>query len=255
MCLGLGIVAYAGSRMLTGPRGGLVLLALGALMLNMVRPHVAALVVFAVLLAYAVRRSPDHASVFAPIGKFVVVVVLGIGMVYAVGQMERFFGVDEFDGEAVQTTLEEVTRRTGQGGSQFVEEDPTTNMNPSRFPQAFVNVMFRPFPWQATNPQALIAAGESLLLMGLFATNWRSALAAIRSAVGVPYVVLCCAYTVLFVYGFSAFSNAGILVRQRVQVLPFVLVLVCLPRVEASTLGRGRGPMRHTLRGDYAHQS
>lgn len=228
MCLGLGVVAYAGSRMLTGARGGVVLFALGSLMLGMVRPHVATLVGFAVFLAYLVRRSPDGASVLAPIGKIAIVIVLGLAMVYAVGQLEGFFGVDDFDQEAVQTTLDEVTRRTGQGGSEFTGTS-STDLNPSRFPEAFVGVMFRPFPWEVSNLQALLAAGESLFLMGLLVTSWRRILGAIRSAVQVPYVVLCCTYTVLFVYGFSAFSNAGILVRQRVQVLPFVLVVVCLP--------------------------
>ena len=55
MCLGLGLVAYAGSRMLTGARGGLPLLALGCLGLGMVRPHIAALVGFAVFLAFVVQ--------------------------------------------------------------------------------------------------------------------------------------------------------------------------------------------------------
>jgi hypothetical protein len=232
MCLGLGVVAYAGSRLLTGARGAIVLLALGSLMLGMVRPHVAALLGFAVFLAYVVRRSPEGASVFAPFGKFIVVIILGLGLVYAVGQLEQFFGVDEFDQEAVQTTLDEVTRRTGKGGTQL-DAPSSTDLNPSRFPEAFVNVMFRPFPWQATNPQALLAAAESVFLMGLFAANWRGVLGAIRSSIRVPYVVLCCTYTVLFVYGFSSFTNAGILVRQRVQVLPFVLVMVCLPIYEA----------------------
>ena len=58
----------------------------------------------------------------APVGKLVVIVVMGVGLVLAVGQLEDFFGVDEFNQEAVQTTLAEVQRQTGQGGSQFVGE-------------------------------------------------------------------------------------------------------------------------------------
>jgi hypothetical protein len=228
MCLGLGVVAYAGARMLTAARGGLVLLATGSIMLGMVRPHVAAIVGFAVLLAYLVRRSPDGSSSLVPIGKFVVLLILGAGMVFAVGQLESFFGVDEFDAEAVQTTLDEVTRRTGQGGSE-IGAASSTDLNPSRFPEAFVGVLFRPFPWQVNNVQAALAAAESLLLMVLFATSWRRIAGAAAGVLRAPYVVLCVAYTVLFVYGFSAFSNAGILVRQRVQVLPFALTLVCLP--------------------------
>lgn len=228
MCLGLGVVAYAGARLLTGAHGGLWLLALGSLMLGMVRPHIAAIAGFAVFLAYVVRRSPESASILAPIGKFVVVIILGVGMVYAVGQLEDFFGVDDFDSEAVQTTLDEVARQTGQGGSQ-IGTASSTDLNPSRFPEAFVGVMFRPFPWQASNLQGLIAAAESLFLMALFLISWRRIVGAVLSILRTPHVVVCATYTLLFVYGFSAFSNAGILVRQRVQVLPFVLVLVCLP--------------------------
>jgi hypothetical protein len=228
MCLGLGIVAYGAARLLTHARGGLLTIVMGSLMLYMVRPHVAALISVGTFTAFLVKRRPTGASILAPVGKLAVVMMLGGGLVVAVGQMEAFFGVDDFNQESVQTTLDEVTRQTGQGGSQFARES-STNLSPSRFPEAFVNVMFRPFPWQANNLQALIAAVESVFLMGLFVTGWSRIVGAIRSVLRTPYVVLCCTYTVLFVYGFSAFSNAGILVRQRVQVLPFVLVLLCLP--------------------------
>lgn len=231
MCFGIGMVAYAASRMLTGARGGLLLFALGSLMLGMVRPHVAAILGFAVFIGFSLRRAPEGSSIFAPIGKLTVIIILGFGMVYAVGQLEQFFGVDDFNADAVQTTLTDVQRRTGQGGSQF-ERDSGTDLNPSRLPEAFVNVMFRPFPWQATNAQSLFSAAEALFLMGLLLVSRRRILAGAKSLLQRPYLVVCCVYTVLFVYGFSAFSNAGILVRQRVQVLPFVLVLVCLPELE-----------------------
>jgi len=228
MCLGLGLVAYAGARLLTGARGGLLVLALGSLMLGMVRPHVASIAVFAVLVAFLVRRSPDSASIFAPLGKVAIVLVLGVGMVFAIGQLRDFLGVDDFDRAAVETTYAEVRRNTGQGGSEFVE-DTGTDLNPSMFPEAFVNVMFRPFPWQATNAQSLISAIEASFVFVLLVASRRRLVAAVTSMLRRPYLVVCGVYTALFVYGFSAFSNAGILVRQRVQVLPFVLVLACLP--------------------------
>lgn len=228
MCFGLGVVAYAGARLLTGSRGGLLLLTAGSFALGMVRPHVATIAVFAVLLAYVVRRPPDGPPLAGYVTKFLVIVVLGSGMVFAVGQLGDFFGVDKFNEEAVENTLDETSRRTGQGGSEF-EAGSTTDLSPSRFPEAFAGVLFRPFPWQANNAQALIAAAESGFTMLLFIVSWRRILGALRSVVHTPYVVLCFVYTILFVYGFSAFSNAGILVRQRVQVMPLVLVLLCLP--------------------------
>lgn len=243
MCLGLGLVAYAGARLLTGGRGGLVLLAVGSLMLGMVRPHVAAIAGLAVAIAFLVRRPAKGASIFAPVKKLAVVLVLGIGLVYGVGQLEDFFGVDNFDREAITSTLDEVARRTGQGGSQFVE-GPSTDLNPSRFPEAFVNVMFRPYPWQANNAQALVASLESVFLMGILVGGWRRIARAVVSVLRQPYVLVSTIYTVLFVYGFSAFSNSGVLVRQRVQVLPFVLVLLCLP-----AQGQVRAALRTHVRG------
>ena len=96
-----------------------------------------------------------------------------------------------------------------------------------------MNVMFRPFPWQATNAQALVAAAEATVLLGLFVLGWRRILNGARTILESPYVIVCACYTVLFVYGFSSFANFGILVRQRVQVLPFFLVLLAFPRSES----------------------
>ena len=44
-----------------------------------------------------------------------------------------------------------------------------------------------------------------------------------------PYVAYVATYVLLFVYAFSTFGNFGLLVRERVQVLPLLLVLPCLP--------------------------
>ena len=170
------------------------------------------------------------------IGKVVGVALLGVVLIVAVGQLERFLGVDAFDRESVEVTLDDVTAQTGQGGSYVA--GTSTDLSPSRFPLAFMNVMFRPFPWQATNAQALVAAAEATVLLGLFVLGWRRILNGARTILESPYVIVCACYTVLFVYGFSSFANFGILVRQRVQVLPFFLVLLAFPRSEF------RGPAR-----------
>jgi hypothetical protein len=44
-----------------------------------------------------------------------------------------------------------------------------------------------------------------------------------------PYLALALAYAAMFVVAFSSFANFGNLVRQRVQVLPFVVALLCIP--------------------------
>jgi hypothetical protein len=54
-----------------------------------------------------------------------------------------------------------------------------------------------------------------------------------------PYLIMAGIYSLLFVYGFSSFANYGILVRQRVQVLPFLLVFVAMPPLRS---GKRRAP-------------
>ena len=42
------------------------------------------------------------------------------------------------------------------------------------------------------------------------------------------------AYVAAFVFAFSVVGNFGILARQRIQVLPFLLVLLALPPVASA---------------------
>lgn len=242
ICLGLGICAYGGARVLSGSVGGLLVLASGLVALTMVRPHVAAIVAASLFAAYVLRRSPRSASGLGPFAKLLGILVLGSVLVVAVGQLETFLGVDAFDRESVELTLNEVTSQTGQGGS-YVGSSPTDlSLSPVRLPQAFVNVIFRPFPWESNNLQSLVASAETVLLLGLFVVSWRRILGAGRALLDTPYLVLCACYSILFVYAFSSFANYGILVRQRVQVLPFVLVLLAMP------------PLAHRRRPEAEHE-
>jgi hypothetical protein len=243
MCLGLGVIAYGAARLLAGRHGGLVALAIGISMTACVRPHVGAAALMGVLAAYIARRTPvGRRRLTAPIGKLLGLVVLGIGLVVVIGQAEDLLGVDSFNSEAIDSARQETTLRTSAGGSEF-ETDGGASFDPSRFPAAILSVLFRPLPWEASNVQSLIAAIEGMAMLCLFAFGWRRLIGAVRAVLRTPYVVLAVTYTVLFVYGFSSFSNFGILTRQRVQVLPFVLVLVCLPPFSG-----GRRDWRELLR-------
>ena len=65
-----------------------------------------------------------------------------------------------------------------------------------------------------------------------------------------PYVAYCVGLIVAFIYAFSSFSNFGILARQRCQMLPFFLALLCLPEwsregvisAEEALTGRDESP-------------
>ena len=106
--------------------------------------------------------------------------------------------------------------------------------SPLQFPRALVTVLFRPFPWEAHNAQALVSSLECLLMLGIFVSSWPRLKRLPTLMRQRPYVTFSLIYLLLFVYAFSSFGNFGILARERVQVLPFLFVLAALPRARVA---------------------
>jgi cell division septum initiation protein DivIVA len=92
-----------------------------------------------------------------------------------------------------------------------------------------VTVLFRPLIFDAHNAQTLITAveGTFLLLLSLVRIRW--AIAAIGSWRRQAYVIFAVLFAGMFVVAFSGVANFGLLARERVQLLPFYLVLFSIP--------------------------
>lgn len=228
MMLALGVAAYGAARTLSGKTWrGLLIAGLGMWMAALVRPHIAGLVGVGLAVGYLFRRSRQELHQLAPVAKALSMVVVGIIAVVVVVRAERFLsdaGVETDRGVAgVQSSI---TSRTSEGGSYF---PPSILQSPTQAPLAVLTVMFRPLPHEAHNAQALAASLENsfLLLLTLIRIPW--ALAALRSIRRQPYIALALVYTAIFIVAFSSFANFGNLVRQRVQVLPFFVALLCVP--------------------------
>lgn len=232
LCLGLG--AYGAARLFTHRRGGVLCLALSLGGVSLVRPHMAVLLIGGVFVGYLLRPSNPRARL-GPILKGAGVLVLVIAGSLLVTQAEKFFGVDGSNDSSVQSVQEFTVDRTQQGGSA-IEAEPVRS--PLQLPGATVSVLLRPFPWEADSLQSLAASAETLLLVALAWRGRRSLLALPRRLRSHPYTGFVLTYVLLFVVAFSSVANLGILSRQRVQVFPFVLVLLCLPEVP-------RPPARH----------
>lgn len=229
MLLSLGIASYGAARVLAHRRGGLVLLALGCAVGSMVRVHVMLLVGGALAVSWIVGRAPRGAR------KGLVVrlaggAVLVVACIVLFLQLQSEFAGDSRTGD-VGSLLDFTSEQTTQGDSAFAA--PRVN-TPLDLPWATVTVLVRPFPFEANNAQALASAAEGVLLALILAMGWRRALHAVRSARRAPYVLVCIVFSLGFIVAFSNIGNFGILARQRVQVLPFVVALVCVPRTKSS---------------------
>jgi hypothetical protein len=228
MIFSLGIAAFGAAKALSVRTwGGLPLSALGLWAAAIVRPHVAGLLALALGAAYVIRPVRKELGSLGPIAKVAGVVTVSVLALVLVSYTDRFLEESAIDtGGGVTAVIRETTERTSQGGSGF---EPSVLESPLRAPLAVVTVLFRPFLFEAHNVTAGAAALETTFLLVLSIVRIRWIWGGIRSFRRRPYVAMALVYTGLFVLAFSGFANFGLLARERVQLLPFFLVLLVIP--------------------------
>jgi hypothetical protein len=223
----LGLGTYGAARALRRARYGYVLAALGGAGVFMVRPHMGALLGVAFAGAFLLRVT-DNQVKRNSIGWVLGLMIVGLGAGYAAANFSEELPRDEsVEGSTTDQVAAETTRRTTSGGSAFESRPVRT---PVDFLHAAVTVPFRPFPPEAPNRQAQLASLEGLFFLALIALSLPRLVDLPRLIMRRPYVAMAAAYSVGFIIAFSNVGNFGILVRQRAQLLPFLVVLLCLPR-------------------------
>lgn len=225
MTFTLGITAYGAARLLTRQRGGLAIVALGLWATAAVRPHIT-VVVLAGLMAGILLRRPRHGSPLNSVTKAACLAVMLAAGLLLVARVESFFGVEGVDSQAAEAVFDETQRRSSQGDSAFESERVRS---PLDLPGAVLAVLFRPFPTEVHNAQSAIASLEGLTLLVLCVRSGGRLGALPRHVLRAPYVAFAATFTALFIFAFSSVGNFGIIARQRVQVFPFVLVLLAVP--------------------------
>jgi hypothetical protein len=242
MIFTLGIAAYGVARALSGTIGrGFATAALGLWLMAFVRPHVAGMVAIALGVAYLVQRRARSTNVLRTIVRGVGAVAVIALAAILVQRSAEFLNISELNASGVVSELEEAAQRSAQGGSEF---NPTIVRSPAQLPEAVATVLFRPFPFEANNAQAMAAALESLFILVLSIARYRWIWEAAKRMRDRPYIAFAAVYAGIFIIAFASFPNFGLLARERVQVLPFYLVFLSIPPPtgrprEASSEARG----------------
>ena len=235
MTLALGLIAYGAAGLWASERrfvSGLSLL-LGVVATLMVRPHITVTAMVSLTVAYLMSRS-RRSSMSAPLSRMAGAVALLLVLAFVVASFRNFFQLDAVNSQSVDVVLEKATTRSSDAGSEF---DPVAARSPLQLPLAVFSVLFRPLPFEAHNPQSMVASLEGTVLLVLFVRSGRrlwNLIPSRRSA----YLSFVAAYSGLFVIGFSNFANFGILARQRVQLFPFILMALCVPSKASATADR-----------------
>jgi hypothetical protein len=107
--------------------------------------------------------------------------------------------------------------------------DPTIGGALSKFPQATLAGLFRPYVWDSRNVVMFLSALENLFVLGftllvLFRLNWSKVSSFMVSQ---PLLLYCLVFSVLFAFMIGLTSpNYGALVRFRIPLTP--LYMTCL---------------------------
>lgn len=198
----------------------ILIAAVGIAGTSVVRPHVGAMLAISMLLPFALGKTKGGwMTVVTKI--FLIPVLLGCTYLL-VRQAQSFVGAESADLKSGIHILEERNINTQVGGSTFNQRESLV----SRIVQGPF-LPFRPFPWEVHNLMSAVAAVEGF---GLFFLLWgkrRECWALIRKW-REPYVGFILAFALQFSIIFAAVtSNFGILVRQRIMLVPVVLMLLC----------------------------
>lgn len=235
MVLVLGAAALGAAQLLAGRFRGLVWLAIGLCGAAVVRPHMALIVAAGLVVAapLAVLRggAHGHRRGRGRLGGAVLLLALLFAGSTLIGVAENFFGLESLTSQTAQEVLDQTTRRSGKTGSTFTPFSPN---NPVGFVLSGVTVLFRPFPSEVRNAQAMLTSLEGLALLVLFGLSLRRLARLAVELFRRPYVVFAVLYTFAFIYAFSSLVNFGILARERSQLLPVLFVILCIPKRAAS---------------------
>lgn len=205
-----------------------------------VRPHVAAVLIVSAMISHWFLRQKRGKG---PVGLLRNVLVAVLALVVAVAALQRL-GVDQVDVESVQEFMSHRAQLTATGGSEIMPSGGWLAI-----PMAFVNILMRPFPWEAHNAMALVSALEIVVLWFFVWRRRRTIWIALRRWNRNRLLSFALPFAVLYVLMIGlVFFNLGIIARQRVLVMPFLLLLLEARPLSAARLRALRRRRRARLR-------
>ena len=209
--------------------GGWAVFVLGIAGTAFVRPHIAAMLATACTLPYLLSR--NRQGLLGMLARMFAVPLLLLGTYYVVSQAQQFVHAE--DVQSAMTRLDTIQKGLQMGGGSSFGGSLSSRLALAPF------LPFRPFPWEVRSLQMAIASAEGMILMLLFWVRRRKIWRALRGWRENPVLFMAALYCAEFLFVFSAASgNFGTLSRQRVMMLPLLIVLCCAwePDADAASI-------------------
>ena len=217
MYMSLGLMASGAARILSHQRAGASLLVIGTIFGIYVRPQELLLFMGAFVAAGFFRRRAASRSLrglrrLAFMGLQVVLLLAALSLSQQLAKHAPVFNLNQL-----------AKNNAGQASSLHYHKGPVG------YPRDVYTVLFDPLPINAHGSTQRLAAFENTVIIILILTGIRRIKALPRAAFTRPYILLCTLYSVAFPYAFAALNNLGLIDRERVLFLPFMLVLLAIP--------------------------
>ncbi len=221
MFLSIGLLAYGGAQIIKNQLPGLIPLVLGFLGALWVRPHIAMILILALALAFflpGARKRP-----FRPATYIIGLLAVGGLAWYLLPKVMAFISLEELSPSGINEYLQQYQGLSYQGGSAF----QAINLNnPLDYLMIPVTILFRPFPWETGNLQALVESLAGVIMLFLILWRTKSLGRALAASISNIYLRFILINIVVFVIIFAALTNFGTLARERVMIQPFLFMLI-----------------------------
>lgn len=198
---------------------GLFVVGAALLLINLVRPHIAAFMVASLAAAYVMYATRALRSVVVWLVGAILLVGLGY---YLIQSGAAFLQLEELSLEAVESFYTEQQERTTIGGSRY---STVSVFTPTGAVVGLITAVARPFPWEAHNMQSLIISLETVAWLVFCWIQRRVFLSKLRSLRSDPFAAFAVFYSLFMLLALTSVGNFGIIARQRVMVLPFLWML------------------------------
>ena len=217
MYMSMGLAASGAARVLAHKRGGAIFLVIGTIVGIYVRPQELLLFMGAFAAAGLFRRS-DRARTMRAVRRLA---VMGLQAALLLAALSL----------AQQLAKHAPVFNLNQLAKNNVGQHSSLNYHPgpAGYPKDVYTVVFDPLPINAHGSTQKVAAFENSVIIVLILISLRRIRKIPRAAFQRPYVLMCLLYSVAFPYFFAALNNLGLIDRERVLFLPFLMVLFAIP--------------------------
>ena len=219
------------------PVRAVLYLAVFVLTVGMIRPHIGMVAVGALSVPLAFARGREIAPVRRVLG-----LLLGVGVLLVLIPLTSSL-LNVEDGSSLYEAATDRASATSEGlGDASYEAQPVNSIG--SLPSAVLTTLFRPYLWEARSIFQMLTAAEaaSALALSLYclAKGGFSRLYRRREF----WTLYSSGYILAFSSVVVTYGNFGLLARQRMQVWPFMSLLLVLALQEASSNRSPKAPAR-----------